>query len=132
MFVAVFCVLTGCSKRAEEKSADDANISNKLVGVWKVDETFTNGVSARGQDSFSKDGTFKSSGVLSRGEHHMDLAFAGVWQINQGILIQTITNSSNTNLHIGFVTRDTIVKVDDQHFIFRQDDGRVVSRDRVQ
>jgi hypothetical protein len=122
----------GCSDHSVSKSSNDAGISNRIVGVWKVDEITPKWLTARGLDSFSKDGTFTSKGTLSRGNLHVGLAFSGTWQIGQGVLVQTITNSSNTNLHIGLVTRTTIVSVDDRHCVFRNDDGKVISRDRLQ
>jgi hypothetical protein len=133
IFAIVALVSVGCSKHSRPESGGDTYILKRIVGTWKVDETSPKGVSALGVNSILKDGTFTSRGTLNRGDFHMDIAFAGTWQINQGILIETITNTSNTNLiHFGLVTRDTILSVDDQRLVYRGKDGRVISRDRIQ
>lgn len=131
IFAIVVELVAGCSKHGNTKLTGDADISNRMIGTWKVDETNSNGITARGQDSFFQNGTFAAKGAFSRGDRHVHIAFAGTWQINQGVLVETITNSDNANLHIGLITRDKIVSIDSRRYVFRDDDGKLISRDRI-
>jgi len=112
---------------------NDTAITQKIVGTWKVDETTPNGIKALGFVSIKKDGTFTSKGSLTQGDNRIDLDFAGRWQVDGGILTETVTASSHTNLPpIGYVSHDKILKVDDQHLVYQTDKGKVVDRKRVE
>lgn len=132
MVIALLVMGYSNDSRAAQRQSD-ADITQKIVGTWKVNETSLRGTSARGTVTIKKDGTLTSKSSYLRGDFHMDFDFAGKWQVTNGFLSETITASSNTNLcPLGSVALDKILTLDDQHLVYQAENGRIISRLRVQ
>src|SRR5579871_6461675 len=126
-FALVTAACSGQSSLTNAPSRTDAEITRNLVGSWKVDVTFPSGTTGKGSVSLAKDGTFTSEGTFAQGDGHISIGYAGTWQVENGVLIETVTNSSHSNLPpVGLVTRDRILRVDNRKFVFKTESGEVV------
>ena len=121
-------LLVGCSK---EQPLTDAEISNKIVGVWRVNETAPSGVSSSGTVSVFKDGSVTCGVKYVRGTRDLLMSYTASWQVENGYLIEAIKTTSNSNLlAVGFVTRDKVLSLDDRKFIFETESGHKIVRER--
>ena len=121
-------LLIGCSQK---QPLTDAEISNKIVGVWKVNETAPSGVSSSGTVSVFKDGSVTCDVKYVRGPRDLLMNYTASWQVENGFLIEAIKTTSNSNLlAVGFVTRDKVLSLDDQKFVFETETGHKIIRER--
>ena len=128
-FVLCLLLLLGCS---HGKSLTDADITDKLVGDWKVDGVLPTGVTASGTVSILRDGSLKCDTKFVRETRTLDMSYTGTWQVDKGLLIETIKTTSNSNLlAVGFVTRDKIIHLDDRKLVFEMESGNIITRERT-
>jgi hypothetical protein len=125
-------LLMGCSHdNSSEKPLSDSDISERIVGTWKVNETSPNGVSSSGTVSILRDGSVTCAAKYVRGERDLIMNYTASWQVENGFLIETIKTTGNSNLlAIGFVTRDKVLSLDDQKFVFQTESGGKIIRKR--
>jgi len=125
-------LLMGCSHgNSTEKPLSDSSISERIVGTWKVNETSPNGVSSSGTFSILRDGSVTCAARYVRGEHDLIMNYTASWQVENGFLVEAIKKTSNSNLlAVGFVTRDKVLSLDDQRFIFETETGGKIIRER--
>jgi hypothetical protein len=101
------------------------------VGIWKVNETAPSGVSSSGTVSVFKDGSVTCDVKYVRGTQDLLMSYTASWQVENGFLIEAIKTTSNSNLlAVGFVTRDKVLSLDDQKFIFETETGHKIIRER--
>ena len=112
------------------KEPSDAEIRQKVVGTWIVDTHSTNGVSIEGTVTIFSDSKFISKATASVGDKKQELEYEGTWQVKDRYLIETITKSGSKLITAGKVTRDKIIRVDDQELVFRTESGKIVTRKR--
>lgn len=126
---ALSLLLTGCSH--DSKPLTDADIAKKIVGTWKVDGTSPSGVSANGSVSILGDGSLTCNTKFLRGERELYIEYTSAWRVENVFLIETIKTTSNSNLlAVGFVTRDKILRLDNQKLVFEMENGSKVTRNR--
>jgi hypothetical protein len=66
-----------------------------------------------------------------RGERELVVNYTTSWQVKNGFLIETIKTTSASNLlAVGFVTRDKVLSVDDETFVFETEAGKKIIRQR--
>ena len=125
-------LLIGCGRvSSQDRPLTDTVISNKIVGVWKVNETAPSGISATGTVSIFKDGSVTCDVKYVRGTQDLVMNYTASWQVENGVLIEAIKTSSNSNLlAVGFVTRDKVLSLDDQKFVFETEAGHKIVRER--
>ena len=110
----------------------DVEIAEKLVGSWKVNETSAHGVSSSGMVSILGDGSVRCNAKYVRGERELAINYTASWQVENGVLIETIKTTSDSNLlAVGFVTRDKVMSLDDQELIFETEIGNKITRERI-
>jgi hypothetical protein len=98
IIVGLSLLLTACSRQ-------DAKFTKQITGTW-ID-------SKRGTIVYSPDGSF----TITKGTSTNVYWFTGLWQIQNGILTDTITNASNTNWPwMGQTLRYHIQRLDDHRF----------------
>ena|ERR1035438_3305848 len=134
MLSVLSLLLAGCRHGNNSQTAlTDAGIAEKIVGTWQVAELTPRGVSASGTVSILRDGSLSSDGRFVRGERKISIAYTGTWQVEKGVLIETIKTTSNSNLlAVGLVTRDKILRLDDRELVFETETGKRVTRERAQ
>jgi len=115
-----------------QKEASDAEIRQKVVGVWIVDIYSTNGGSIKGTVTIVSDSKFISKATVTAGDKKQEMNYEGIWQAKDGYLIETITKSSSKIIPVGKVTRDKIIHVDDKELVFQTESGKIVTRKRSQ
>ena len=94
-------LLTSCSR-------PDARLAKQIVGTWTEYGTgWTNTF------DFASDGSFVAA-TQKPSETHSS---AGVWQVRDGVLIETFTNASNVSHPIDAVVRYRIIAVDSHKFM---------------
>ena len=93
-FILLVLLLTGCNR--------DARLSRKVVGTWQADSSMT--------EVFKGDGSF----LFSQWHSNQTNDFSGKWQIKNGFLTLTLTNSTGPRPdgHPGDTVRFKIVHVD--------------------
>jgi hypothetical protein len=77
------------------KVSRDRVFRQKLVGTWslEIDNTqFTN--------IYAPDGSFTSQEIFNHAKNTNTYQMAGIWHIQDGNLIQTITNDSRKRAHV--------------------------------
>lgn len=125
---ALSLLLIGCSQK---QPLTDAEISNKIVGVWKVNETAPSGVTSSGTVSVFKDGSVTCDVKYVRGTRDLLMSYTASWRVENGFLIEAIKTTSNSNLlAVGFVTRDKVLSLDEQTFVFETETGHKIIRER--
>jgi len=72
--------------------------------------------------------TFKITG--NKGEVNGE--YGGTWQVKNGVLITTVTESSAPKLlAVGHVGGDKIIRVDDQVWVYQKENGSTETRKRA-
>jgi len=129
---ALNLLLSSCGRGGgHEKPLSDAEISDKIVGIWKVNETAPSGVSSSGTVSIFKDGRVACDVTYVRGERSLVMNYTASWRVENRMLIETIKTTSNSNLlAVGFVTHDKVLNLDDQKFAFETETGNKILRER--
>lgn len=106
----------------------DRAIRAKLVGSWIVAFKHA-GTSMDGTVTFSSDGRLVGEAVFSRGSERCSVTYKAKWAIEDSTLVETVTDASDPAM-IGQRTRDRIVYLDDDQYIYRTERSEVVKRMR--
>jgi hypothetical protein len=127
-FVLCLLLLLGCG---HAKPLTDADITDRIVGSWKVDSVLPTGVTASGTVSIFRDGSLTCNTEFVRETRTLNMSYTGTWRADKGLLIETIKTTSNSNLlAVGFVTRDKILQLDDKKLVFEMESGNTITRER--
>lgn len=113
-----------------QKPDSDLAIRQRVVGPWIVDSHSPNGASFHGTMTIVSGSNFISKATMTFGEKKQELNFEGTWQVKNGFLIETVTKSGSKFPPVGLVTRDNIIRVDDQELVFKTEQGKTVTRKR--
>jgi hypothetical protein len=107
----------------------DSEAAKLLRGSWAVPvEQYSAAVKDAGY-TFRADGTFTSFTLLSGHGQDVRVDLEGRWSIKDGILIETVTKSSQPDtVRPGLTTRDTLLSVTEKEYRFREEDGKMRSR----
>ena len=99
IFIALCLLLTACSRR-------DAKISHDIAGTWQPSSGFS--------EEFNPNGSFLASTRDSGGTANV---YAGTWVVDNGFLIEVLTNVSGPNPHgrVGDTVRHKIISADAHH-----------------
>lgn len=83
-----------------------------------------------GAVTFDANGTLAAKIVIIRGDRKEDIRYEGTWQVERGKMIETVTRSNAKWTPVGKITRDTIIRVDDDELVFKTEGGKTVTRRR--
>jgi hypothetical protein len=95
--IAIFSLLAGNLGRIQaadeaQKSQSDAEIRQKIVGTWIIDEVTSNGTySAKGTITYASDSNYVAKATVVEGGRTRNVKYEGMWQVENGILTDTIT-----------------------------------------
>jgi len=118
------------SAYASHQQLTDDEIRQSVIGSWMVDTRLTNGPSIEGEVVIISDGSFVSKATLIVGEKRQKDGYEGTWQVKNGFLIETITNSESKFHLVGKITRDIIIHVDKLEMSYQTESGMIITRRR--
>lgn len=127
---------TSALKRADSPAAiaSDDEYTRKLSGTWLY--SYTNKTKAAGMRLYSiyePGGTASWHGTIYKADTYTPAPNAfGLWRVEHGILITTITNTQANSLPSNQEARDQILQVTDSQFSFRDEKGALKKDLRVQ
>jgi hypothetical protein len=113
-----------------QTTPSDTEIRQRVVGTWIVDLHPANGASIKGTVTIVSDSKFITRAAVTIGDKKQEMNYEGIWQAKDGFLIETITKSSSKTARVGAVTRDKIIRVDDQELVYQTEQGKIVTRKR--
>lgn len=113
-FVLLGMLLTGCGRR-------ETTIQNQVAGTWFHDDSYYRCVM-----KLVSDGSFHSRCTTTFTNATYEWSYDGTWEVKDGVLISTITNSSTKNTDhfepVGTVDRVRIVEIDGSHLALAIED----------
>ena len=128
IFVMFPLLIVGCG---HARPLTDSDITDKMVGNWKTDAVLPTGATASGTVSIFRDGSLTCSTKFVREARTLNIFYTGTWQVDKGLLIETIKTTSHSNLlAVGLVTRDKILRLDDKKLVFEVESGNIITRER--
>src|SRR5262245_44507920 len=103
---AAFFLLSGCNRK------EDAANRQKLVGSWIVEGSYPHGGHFKRAITVAPDGhyTCQIASVNPHDSITRTSNIAGTFEINDGVLIDTVTKHSNSNAVLPIVSRGRIVR----------------------
>jgi hypothetical protein len=111
-YLPLILLLAGCGQRS------DSQMQKKLVGTWVLEETYAKGGDFKSTITVTTDGvylcdlmTHSSSNVIR------NFTLEGTWKIKDGILIDTTTKHSITNVHLPLISNAKVLRLDDQELV---------------
>ena len=127
----VFALLTSLSAVTDARSAEDAILQRRMVGVWTGTESRPN-VEVQGTLTLKRNGTFDAMLTVKRpGQVATEVRVSGVWKISLGTLTQTITRSSDEDLlPVGSSTHDKVIGLTSNTLLLGSETGRRQQRFR--
>jgi hypothetical protein len=108
-----------------QKLPSDPEFRQQVVGTWIVDMP-----PIKGTVTIIAGGRFFSQGEINLANDTIEIRYEGAWRIDSGILIEEIMKSNTELLPVGHVTRDKIIRVNDQELVFQTEAGKTVTRKR--
>jgi len=124
--IAIFCSLVislGNVHSADEVETlqSDAEIRQKLVGVWIVDiGTNSQIYSAKGTIAYASNSCYVAKAVVSEGNSSHEETYEGMWEVKQGILTATITNAIGIKGQPGkWFDHAKVVRIDERELILK-------------
>ena len=112
---AVLLIIVAILSWQHVKAAkEDAKTFRRLIGDWGAHDS----EGLHDVRDIRSDGSFTVS-VIPANNWGLLYHFEGTLQIKNGNLIETITNHSDTNVHVPFTLREQIVHINDNRFIVR-------------
>ena len=130
LFTASFSLL---AKEPQKQMSDD-ELSHRMLQTWMVHVVYSpvdvpNHFA--GVETFTSNGKFALKGAFTVLKDKEPLEYEGTWNVKDGFLVETVTKSSRPAvIHVGAVTRDKIVRVDDRELVYQTEQGKTVTRKR--
>jgi hypothetical protein len=114
--------LTACVRHNELKAtASNSELQQKLAGIWKttrIPAVYQSTVTVASNGIYVCDVT-DFSRVPSKSDH-----LEGQWEIKDGFLIDTVTNSSATNIQLPMVLRAKIIQFNGDKLVLHVEHAR--------
>jgi len=133
IIVLILLAISSLGIHAAEQSQtaqSDGEIRSKVVGTWVVDLQSPNGMSMKGTVTIASGDKFVTKMILTMGDRKQEMNIEGTWETKDGFLVETITKSDSKLAAVGSVTRDKIIRVDDQELVYQTEQGKTVTRRR--
>ena len=92
----------------------DARLQKQIVGTWALTSLDSYGGGLTNTVTVARDGRYDCRIVSGSGRLFY---VQGLFQVQQGFLVDTMTNSSNTNAPLPEVFRARIIRVDDHEML---------------
>ena len=108
--ILTFCMLLVACRRS---SPADSALHQKIVGTWAW--TPVEAQTSGGVTTFAANGNFVFKGTNRWATGAKEFSYEGTWQIQDGILIFTLTKTSEPKyMPVGKVDRCKIIRADDR------------------
>jgi|ERR1051325_1386007 hypothetical protein len=138
LFAIVNCSLLSLSLSAcgpaNTLVGSDSDLQRKLSGTWLSTTTSSTGIVTTNRTTFRRDGTFAERDIygLPPGHDPRSDAFDGRWQIRDGYLTSTVTNTTLPELvPVGRIYRSKIIRLSDRELVCRWEErDKVISLKR--
>ena len=120
IFLVLAMLLEACGRKAGVKQlSGDDQIRAALPGTWEVNVQYVNSTN-RGTTTFTPEGGLFTRLTLMRTNDTRNVTYEGYWQIQDGLLLTTITNTDNSEVRavIGHTNQLKIVSVDAHQLVF--------------
>jgi len=104
-------IFVGCG---HQNDTSDTAVRKNLPGTWHSD------VAPQTESKFmvSANGDFECKTTFQGDTNGMQtIELEGTFQVKDGILIETVTKSSQTNAHVPFVSRARVIQADDHEMV---------------
>jgi len=128
--ISMFSLAQTSLAEKADPAISDTDIRRRIIGTWIADASSHNGTSMVGAVTFDANGTLAAKIVIIRGDRKEDIRYEGTWQVERGKMIETVTRSNAKWTPVGKITRDTIIRVDDDELVFKTEGGKTVTRRR--
>jgi hypothetical protein len=133
--VVIFSLITiglpfAWSTTEPQSHLTDDVIRQRIVGTWMVNLRAPNGNSIVGSDTILVGGTSNSKATLTIGDRKEEIEVSGTWQVKDGYLIGTVKKSNSVLLPVGKTTRDKVLTLDDNVYVFQMENGKTMTRQR--
>ena len=100
----------------------DARAQELLTGTWLMSADYGGANTATYTITVGPDGKYACSVMVRApsGRQHV-FQMQGTWQVQNNVLIDTMTNHSSTNATVPLVSRGQIVRLDDREMLLRRE-----------
>jgi len=133
-FVLVLTSMIFLGQTYSKNKIDDAKLRNAILGVWSAtyERQNENGKwSLYGEALYNADGTKVSIGEVCQNDNCKTVKSTSTWEIKDGYLITTITESDNRNTPPGKKITDKIKSISSTTLIMFASDGGKQVRKKV-
>lgn len=110
---------------ADPNYRNEAEVPENLPGVWHVDFSSPQDKGYKRTFTIAANGDFVSEGVDPEGIPLNRLS--GTFKVEDGFLIQTVTNTTQPNTSVPYVSRARIIHSDDKELVFRHEGAQADS-----
>jgi hypothetical protein len=109
MVIVIVCILLYLR---HAKISRDRDFSQKLAGAWSWEYA-----NIRDTYTFAPDGSFAVHEIFSHPKSTNTYQMAGLWHIKDGMIVQTVTNDSNTKRRVPRTSSGQVVRVDAHEYV---------------
>ena len=114
-------LLGACSGKVEfKRPSSDEEIRQKLPGTYLVKVDYPGG-NSRGTTTFTPQGGLFTKLALTRSNETRNVFYEGYWQVQDGFLFTTVTNTDNTEVRaaVGHTNQLKIVSLDEHELVYQ-------------
>ena len=132
-----FCLLSlalpAISDAQTPRKVSDEELSQRLVGKWQVEyEDPKTKRRAIGWTIYADNGLAASRSITKVGDKEINLVLQAKWKIENGILITTITKSSDPSIvKVATVTKDRLTVLTPKQLQYIDGEGKTIREIRV-
>jgi len=111
-------LISACTRQDETGLSPDANMQRKLCGVWMADCNYSSGTVVSNTITVAPDGSYVARlSIPGRKYGPRDIEQRGVWRVEPGFIIDTVTNDSQTNAIVPSTNRFRVLRVNDSELV---------------
>lgn len=113
-------MVAGCSEPISSKPpTSDEEIRQKLPGTYLVKVDYVNG-GTKGETTFTPEGGLFTKLALTRSNETRNVFYEGHWQVRDGVLLTTVTNTDNaeTRALLGHTNQLKVVSLDQRELVY--------------
>jgi hypothetical protein len=110
---------------AGDQSSKDIEYRTLIIGTW-IYEDSTGNVYSYSEQQFKKGGESVGNGYVIKNGQKMVFNYRGNWKIVNGMITETIIESTFSQL-IGTSSTDQIISIDSRKYTSKNEDGKTFS-----
>jgi hypothetical protein len=110
-------LFTACRQQKPSPSSDEVMLK-KLPGIWTCEYKYPSGGDSKSTIRVATDGSCQSTlSIPGRKLGPRSIEQSGTWRVENGFLVGTITNDSQTNAVVPSTNRYRILRLDDRELV---------------